>query len=75
MGSSCSPEQAKLIVEITTWETRIWLMPDGDEAAIRCAKSVLEQVSPHRFIRWVPLAQGLQPTDIPADTLAGMFNL
>jgi DNA primase len=73
MGASCSEEQAKLIVDLVKPDGKVWLMPDGDEAAIRCGKSVLEQVSPYRFIRWVPLAEGTQPTDVPADELGTMF--
>jgi DNA primase len=73
MGASCSQKQANLIVDLVKPDGRIWLMPDGDEAAIRCAKSVFEQVSPHRFIRWVPLANGTQPTDVPADEFDTLF--
>jgi len=73
MGASCSEEQAKLIVDLVKPDGKVWLMPDGDDAAIRCAKSLLEQVAPYRFIRWVPLDKGMQPTDVPADELAAMF--
>ena len=74
MGASCSVEQAKLIVDLVKPDGKVWVMPDGDEAAIRCAKSVLEQVAPYRFIRWVPLDKGMQPTDVPADELVTLFN-
>jgi DNA primase len=73
MGSSCSEEQAKLIVDLVKPDGKVWVLPDGDEAAIRCAKSVLEQVSPYRFIRWVVLGEGQQPTDFPAGELATLF--
>jgi DNA primase len=74
MGASCSEEQAKLIIDLVKPDGKVWLMPDGDEAAMQCAKSVLGQVSPHRFIRWVPLAQGTQPTDHSPDELVELFG-
>jgi len=69
MGSSCSELQAKLIVDLVRPDGKIWLLPDGDEAAILCAKSVLYQVSLHRFIRWIPLNGGVQPTDLSKEEL------
>ncbi len=73
MGSDCSPEQARIIVESTTSDGRVWIMPDGDEAGERCAASVLKQVSPRRFIRWVRLENGRQPTDCTPDDLAALL--
>jgi len=74
MGSSCSEEQAKLIVGLTKPDGKVWVVPDGDDAGARCAKSMLEQVSPHRFCRWVCLGKNLQPTDFPADELAAVLG-
>jgi DNA primase len=74
MGASCSEEQAKLIVDLVKPDGKVWLMPDGDEAAIHCAKSALEQVAPYRFIRWVALGEGQQPTDFPTQELAALFG-
>ena len=64
MGSSCSREQAELIVDRVTDRGRVWVLGDGDEAGERFAQSVLSEVSPHRFCRWVKLADGRQPTDL-----------
>jgi DNA primase len=63
MGSSCSETQARLIVAKVKPGGRVWLMPDGDESGERCAECVLLRVSPHRFVRWVKLETGKQPTD------------
>jgi DNA primase len=73
MGSSCSPEQAALIIGRVVPSGRVWVFPDGDEAGERCATSVLSQVSPHRFCRWVRLDAGRQPTDCPAEQLRALL--
>jgi DNA primase len=75
MGSSCSEKQAELIVDIVKPDGRVWVMPDGNEAGDSCAMSVIEQVAPYRFIRWVRLGKDRQPTDLPADELPAMFVL
>jgi hypothetical protein len=41
------------------------VVPDGNEAGTRCAESVLARVSPFRFIKWLKLDEGKQPTDYP----------
>jgi DNA primase len=69
MGSSCSPEQAGLILRLTAECGRIWLMPDGDKAGIKCAEGVLTQVAPHRLIRWIKLDEGNDPCDYTRETL------
>lgn len=74
MGDSCSEEQATLIVKATHAAARIWLLPDGDGGGELCAQSVLQWVSPHRFIRWVRLADGQQPTDCSPDRLKTLFQ-
>jgi DNA primase len=69
MGADCSETQAKLIVDLVKPNGKVWVIPDGNEAGRRCAKSVLEQISPHRFCRWIPLAKDKQPTDYVVDEL------
>lgn len=69
MGSDCSEEQAKLIVERIKPVGRIWLMSDGDAAGDHCAETILPQIAPHRFVRWVKLEDGKQPTSYAADQL------
>jgi DNA primase len=74
MGNSCSEEQAKLVVQATKPDARVWAMPDGNEAGIQCAHSIFEQVAPHRLVRWIRLAPDEQPTDISAGELPTLFE-
>lgn len=74
MGSHCSDEQAKLILAKLNPDGRIWLMPDGDDAGVKCAESLLEQLSPHRFVRWVRLHNGEQPTDCTLADLEALLS-
>jgi DNA primase len=69
MGSSCSPDQATLILNAVSVSGRVWLMPDAGDAGERCAESLLPQVASHRFTKWVTLDDGRQPTDLSADEL------
>jgi DNA primase len=71
MGETCSPKQAQLMVALATMSGRVWVMT----AEERFAHSVLDQVSPHRFVRWIKLEEGMQPTDLPAVHLADRFTL
>jgi len=73
MGASCSDEQAQLIVDLTAENGHVWTLPDGDSGGERCAASVLTQVAPHRWVRWVKLENGQQPTDCSSDELASML--
>jgi DNA primase len=74
MGSDCSATQAELIASLVKPNGRVWLMPDGDAAGLRYAQSVLSQVAPHRFIRWVKLDDGQQPTDLVLAELQARFR-
>ncbi len=74
MGWHCSEAQAKLIVSFTKPNGRVWLLPDGDKAGVQCAETVLPQVAPHRFIRWVKLDEGKQPTDCDGKALKALLN-
>lgn len=65
MGWSMSEEQAKILTELVPPHGRLWLIPDGDESGKRCAASVFEQVGTQRFIQWLKLDEGKQPTDYP----------
>ncbi|MFT3787351.1 MAG: CHC2 zinc finger domain-containing protein [Tepidisphaeraceae bacterium] len=69
MGASCSDEQAAIIVKLTTLRSRVWVVPDGDEAGTKCAESVLMRVARERFVRWLPLPRGKQPTELAKDEL------
>jgi DNA primase len=74
IGSDCSDEQAKLILERVDFDGRIWIMPDGDDAGWHCAESCLRLLSPYRFVRWVKLKDGEQPTDYNAEELEAILN-
>ena len=74
MGSSCSPEQAECIVRLVAPDGRVWLMPDGDEAGRRCAETVLAQIAPHRFVRWITLDEDKDPNDYAREQFAEWFG-
>jgi DNA primase len=65
VGTTCNAEQAQLIVQRVQGDGRIWIMSDGDEAGEQSATSLLVQITPHRFTRWVRLKTGRQPTEYP----------
>jgi len=75
MGSDCSETQAEFIVSLVKPTGRVWCLPDGDPAGERFAESVLLRVSPHRFVRWVKLDEGKQPTDMPAERVRTCFTM
>lgn len=69
MGAECSEEQAALIVSSVRPDGRILLIPDGDKAGEKFAESLLRQISPHRFVRWVKMERDMQPTDLAGEEL------
>ncbi len=74
MGSDCSERQAELIVSLVRPSGRVWVVPDGDAAGERFAESLLRQVTPHRFVRWVKLNEGTQPTDLSAKEIEACLD-
>jgi DNA primase len=75
MGADCSDEQAGLIAKLLKPDGRVWILSDGDPAGERFAHSVLAKVSPHRFVRWVKLGEGAQPTDLSGEELKTCFTM
>lgn len=69
MGSDCSEKQVGFIVSLVNPSGRVWIVPDGDKAGERYAQTLLSLISPHRFVRWVKLAEGTQPTDLSEEKL------
>jgi DNA primase len=69
MGNSCSEEQGKIILSGLVPHGRVWILADGDEGGEHCAESVFAQLAPHRWVRWVKLNPGEQPTDCLADEI------
>jgi DNA primase len=74
MGSSCSDEQADIIKNLVSPGGRLWFFPDGDPAGEHCAIDLLTKLSPFRFVRWIKLESGRQPTDCGPQELATLFN-
>ena len=64
MGAECSEEQAALIVSLVRPDGHVWLIPDGDQAGGKFASTLFSLIAPHRFVRWVKLGEGRQPTDL-----------
>jgi len=75
MGADCSHRQAELIISLIKPDGRAWALTDGDPAGERHAHSILRQVSPHGFIRWVKLGEGKQPTDLSGEQLKMRFTM
>lgn len=74
MGWVMSEEQAKIVLQLVSPTGRVWLVPDGDESGLRCALSVFERIAPHRFLRWLKLDEGKQPTDYPGGWYRTQFS-
>jgi len=75
MGADCSEMQAKIIVSLVKPTGRIWIVPDGDKAGERHAQTLLALLSPHRFVRWVKMAEGQQPTNLTKEQLKSSFTV
>jgi len=72
----CETEkQAELIVSLVKPDGRVWALTDGDSDDERHGRSSLTKVSPHRFMRWVKLGEGKQPTDLSGEQLKTCFTL
>jgi DNA primase len=69
MGASCSPEQGRLVTEMTASDGVVTILTDGDDAGVRCAQSIFTEVAPGRRVRWAKLSSARQPTDLTADEL------
>jgi len=72
MGSSCSEDQARIIVSGLVPGGRAWIFTDADDSGEKCAASALTHISPHRFCRWMKLSRG-QPTDCTPGDLAKLL--
>jgi DNA primase len=73
MGSSCSPEQGRLIANAVSLTGRVWVLPDADAAGEHCARSVFAAVGPHRAVRWAKLTVA-QPTDLSEKELQMLLS-
>lgn len=75
MGADCSERQVDLILSLVKRGGRVWISPDGDKAGERHAQTLLLLLSPHRFVHWVKMSDGQQPTDLTAEQLKTRFPL
>jgi DNA primase len=75
MGADCSEEQAKLIASKLELDGRVWVLTDGDKAGVQCAATTIQRIVPFRFVRWVRLNEGEQPTDCSPEDLTAMLTL
>lgn len=73
MGADCSEKQGELIVSLVKPASRVWLLPDGNEAGERCAQSAFAHIAQHRFVRWLKLTENQQPTDFSREELARLL--
>jgi DNA primase len=69
----CSEQQAELIVASVKPGGHVWIAPDGDKAGERHAQTLLSLIASHRFVRWVKMADGKQPTDLSREELKTRF--
>lgn len=75
MGSSCSPEQAAIILSKTLRDGYVFVMPDGDAAGERCAQSVFGAVGGQRWVQRIDLGPGRQPTDCGFEEVSKFFGV
>jgi DNA primase len=75
MGASCSETQAGLVRDLVPEGGSIWLFPDGDKAGERMAEETLAMLAPYRFVRWVKLEEGQQPTDLSSEGIHTLLPL
>lgn len=75
MGSDFSDEQIDRIRWLTATDSRVWVMPDGDEAGERFGRAIISRLSLDRFVRWARLPEGKQPTDLSDRDLAVFLSI
>jgi DNA primase len=74
MGATVSSEQIAVIVGMLPRQGRIRIFTDGNQAGTFCAESLLKQLSPYRYVRWLVLKDGKRPTDCTAAELGGFLT-
>jgi DNA primase len=73
MGASCSKKQAIALASLISPEGHLWVFTDGDSAGWRCAESILSQLAPQRFVRWVQYSGSAQATNFASTALTNFF--
>jgi len=74
MGSGCSDEQIKQIVSLLKPSGRLWLMPDGGKDGDSLAHTMLAEVAPYHFTRWLKIGEDRCPTDLSAEEIKSCFK-
>jgi DNA primase len=74
MSATASPEQIALIVGMVPRRGRLWILTDGNQAGRFCGESLVKQLSPYRFVRWVVLKEGRRPVDCDRDELRQLLE-
>lgn len=74
MGADCSERQAEMAIGLVKPDGCVWIAPDGDKAGERHAQVLLTLLSPHRFVRWIKMAEGQQPTGLTREQLKISFS-
>ena len=75
MGSECSERQAETVVSLVKSSGRVWILPNGNKDGERLATSIMLQVSPHRFTRWVKLDESWRATDLTVQQVRKCFTV
>lgn len=73
MGSTCSAEQAQIIVAHVDPSGYVCVFTDGDRSGRDCAWSAIQQVATQRMVRLVPIDDGQQPTDLSGEKLSAVI--
>jgi DNA primase len=75
MGSSCSTEQAALIVKASAPDGIIWILTDGDDAGDLCVESITQPIRRERKMQRLELGDGVQPTDLSLKELRKLIPI
>jgi hypothetical protein len=75
MGPECSDEQANQIVALVKPSGRVWLVPSGTSDSRKLTEMVFALIACRRFVRWVTIGNGRQPSDLLAGEINSFFAL
>jgi DNA primase len=75
MGPECSDEQANQIVALVKPSGRVWLVPSVTSDSRKLTEMVFALIACRRFVRWVTIGNGRQPSDLLAGEINSFFAL
>jgi DNA primase len=73
MGSVLSRKHEVTISKLVSSGGTVWLMPDGNDAGMRCAETALPALARNHRVRWAKLTDHRQPTDLMKSELDTHF--